>query len=150
MIRKTTAHQIGYFETWRGSEDIDYWFRAQALGQVAYIDEPLTQWRRFLSTITKRIDSAFYRDTIKCYQRIEHKTKGKPHLKKSLNKKLSYYAFAGGIDAMNQENLPLARTYFKKAVHYQLSNPKLWIYTGISFLPRPLFHSLRNLKQALL
>lgn len=148
MVKSSVIARCGYFnETWKGSEDIDYWLRVSEQGKLAYIDEPLTQWHHYYSSLTSYGNFHFYKDTLACYERIKRNLGAKQYLKGAINKRLGYYAFAGGYEALAVDALKQARGFFWQACCYCPLKLKYWCYALLSFLPSMIFFPLRSLKQ---
>lgn len=148
MVRSEVVKKIGYFHPhWRGSEDIDYWLRIARKGTIAYIDEALTEWHHYYSNLTKLGNYQFYVDTICCYKNIKKQLGNKKYLKKSINKRLGHYAFAGGYEALAVKAMRPARKFFSQSCLFSPFEKKYWFYAIISILPAPIFFKLRALKQ---
>jgi len=148
MIRKSIVNKVGQFRSqWKGSEDIDYWLRIAQNGCVAYINEPLSEWYHYLSSLTHFGCYSFYDDTISCYKNFKNNLGKKQHLKPIIDKRLGYYSFAGGYEASTVRALGVARKFFFQACHYQPFCYKYWLYAILSCMPASVFYYLRHLKQ---
>ncbi len=148
MIRKSMIDAVGEFQSkWKGSEDIDYWLRIAQQGCVAYINEPLAEWHHYLSSLTQFGHYAFYDDTISCYKNFKNNLGVKKYLKPVINKRLAYYAFAGGYEALAVQKLSAARKFFFQACGYQPLCFKYWLYVILTCMPKSIFYYLRHLKQ---
>lgn len=149
MIRADVIQKVGLFnERYNASEDVDYWLKIARAGKVAYIDKPLTSWHHYFSTLTRPENYNFYINTIDCYQAIKKTLGNKQYLKPFINKRLSYYAFAGGYEAINVNALKDARRFFFKACWFKPTKLKYWLYALASLMPKSMFYRLRSLKQA--
>lgn len=151
MMRRSITAKIGMFNPyWRGSEDIEYWYRIMQEFKLAYINQPLTVWRHDRSGLTKTGNYRFFDDTLLVYDNLRQHFGKASRLYPLITKRLASFAFYGGYEAMEATHLPQARKFFLQACQIMPFKLKNWLYLMFSLLPVKMFSMLRSFKQSML
>lgn len=146
MLRKSAIKKVGGFDrSLRAAEDIDLWLRIARKFPVGYIDEPLTCWNNYQSTLTSDT-SRFFKDTILFYENQLNSSATTLFEKKMLRLRLGRLFFDYGYYEVKLGQGLEARRHFFQSLRYQPFEKKTWKNILLSTLPGSLLTFLRELK----
>lgn len=146
MLRKTIIENVGCFDrSLRAAEDIDLWLRIARKFPIGYIDEPLTCWNNYQSTLTADT-SRFFKDTIIFYENQLNSPETTIFEKKMLRHRLGRLFFDYGYHEIKLGHKFDARRYFLQSLGYRPFETKVWKNILLSTLPGSLLTFLRELK----
>lgn len=150
LVKKECFNKVELFdEKLRAGEDKKVWLALMGTYNVGFIDEPLSVYKAYRSTLTR--DTVRYcLDSIKIFEEIVDKElNGNIRKAYGLRRRLSDICFRLGYYYLNNKSVKEAQKYFMKSLKYNpliLSN---YYYVAISFLPQKVFNSLKCVKNKL-
>lgn len=146
MLRKSIIEKVGGFDcSLRAAEDIDLWLRIAREFPIGYIDEPLTCWNNYQSTLTADT-SRFFKDTIIFYENRLNSSATTLFEKKMLRRRLGSLLFDYGYYEIKLGHRLEARRIFLKSLGYRPFETKTWKNILLSTLPGSFLTFLRELK----
>jgi len=149
MVRRSALVQAGPFDTkLRAAEDVDMWLRLSLLGDIGYIDRPLTYWNHYRSGLT--LDGAqFHEHCARFYNTLLSADWIESSLISELHRRIAAYWFFHGYHHFDKGELKQARKSFARSVWHRHGGGKELSYLVLSCLPLWLCNTLRSAKQAM-
>ncbi len=146
MLRKSIIENVGGFDrSLCAAEDIDLWLRIARKFPIGYIDEPLTCWNNYQSTLTADTNR-FFKDTIIFYENQLNSPETTIFEKKMLRHRLGRLFFDYGYHEIKLGHKFDARRYFLRSLGYRPFETKAWKNILLSTLPGSFLTFLRELK----
>jgi len=146
MIKKDVIDRVGFFDTeLKAAEDIDLWFRICQVGEIGFINEPLSRWNKYRNGLTKDV-FGFLRDSIKYYESLLLKTNLNSVSITLLKKKISQFYFDLGYSYFERGDLNNSRQYFVKSIiNYFPHLPINFKCLLLSYIPEKIFKKIKKI-----
>jgi glycosyltransferase involved in cell wall biosynthesis len=149
LLRRSCLDQVGMFdESMRSHEDIELWLRVCQSWKVALINEPLTHRRQGDANMTSN-DNLKTEYSVKLFEKALRLPSLTTEQRTLMTKKLAGAYFARGWYHFSNGRMTECRKSFRQSFGGRKSNPKAWVWYGVSFLPHPLIDFIGNGKRTL-
>jgi len=153
MMRKKIIREVGLFRTDISiNEDQDFWLRVAKKYKIGFIDEPLSCYQYFRSSITKDTEKYFL-DGIKLFSDLIKETRislsKNKRLLNVMKKKVSENYFGLGYYYFSNHRKKNAQKFFLMSIKYNLFKPRSFMFMGFSLLPICIIQPLKKFKRFL-
>lgn len=147
MVRRETFDKVGLFDcSLRAAEDVDMWLRIARRMPIGFIDEPLTYWNNFRSSLTSDAER-FFNDTLVFYKKEYQAEAINPLERQYLKQKIARLLFNFGYHLLEQHRRSEARSLFVESLGHRLMYASAWKCLGLTLLPQSTLSMLKQLKE---
>jgi glycosyltransferase involved in cell wall biosynthesis len=149
LMRRTCLDQVGMFdESMRSHEDIELWLRVCQKWKVALVSQPLTHRRQGAANMTSN-DNLKTEYSVKLFEKALRLPNLTIEQRNTMTEKLAGAYFMRGWFHFSNGHMRECRKSLRQSLGGRKSNPKVWVWYAVSYLPPTVIDLVGNGKKTL-